>query len=241
MPKLHLLMRKEEIDSIKMKDNKVAVVFDVLLATSTITAGLHFGAREVIPVLNGEEAQKEAEHRDEETYVLVGEYEGKTIEGFLDPNPLQLREVLEGKSMILSTTNGTVAIKKAADANRVYISSLLNGKAVAKKLNCEVQEETVVVICSGSGGEFCLEDFYGAGYFLDCLVRNEDKDWQLTDAAQSALLFYKGMRDKSNEVLLSSRVGKLLAKYGYEEEVRFVGNHGSIPIVPYLVNGRIVI
>ncbi|MBP1941822.1 2-phosphosulfolactate phosphatase [Bacillus luteolus] len=234
-------MKKEEIDSTKMKDNKVAVVFDVLLATSTITAGLHFGAKEVIPVLNGEEAKKEAVNRQEETYVLVGEYEGKTIEGFLDPNPLQLREALEGKSMILSTTNGTVAIKKAAEAKRVYICSLLNGKAVAEKLNQEIREETVIVICSGSAGEFCLEDFYGAGYFLNSLMNSEVNEWQLTDAAQSALLFYKGMSEKSNEILLSSRVGKLLAKYGYEEEVRFVGNHGSIHIVPYLLDGRIVV
>jgi 2-phosphosulfolactate phosphatase len=241
MPKLHLLMKKEEIDSTKMKDNKVAVVLDVLLATSTITAGLHFGAKEVIPVLNGEDAKKVAEKRHEETYVLVGEYEGKTIEGFLDPNPLQLKEYLEGKTMILSTTNGTVAINKAADAKRVYICSILNGEAVADTINREVQEETVIVICSGSGGEFCLEDFYGAGYFLDSLMKSEDKTWKLSDAAQTALLFYKGLSEKSNEVLLSSRVGKLFAKYGYEEEVGFVGNHGSISIVPYLLDGRIVI
>ncbi|MDF0725420.1 2-phosphosulfolactate phosphatase [Cytobacillus sp. S13-E01] len=241
MPKLHLLMKKEEIDEEKMKDNKIAVVFDVLLATSTITSGLYFGAKEVIPVLNGEAAKKEAEGRIRDSYALVGEYEGVTIEGFLDPNPLKLKEHIKDKTMILSTTNGTVAINKASEAKKVYICSLLNGSAVADTINRLHKDETLVVICSGSGGEFCIEDFYGAGYFLDCLLNNADNQWNLTDAALSALLFYRGNHQKSDEVLLTSRVGQMLSKYGFEEEVQFVGKHGFLPIVPYLSKGKVVV
>lgn len=131
MGKIHLLLKKEELDQQKVKDNKIVIVFDILLATSTISSALEFGAKEVIPVLNGREAQKEVIGRQEGSYVLVGEYEGKTLDGFLSPNPLELRERISGKTVILSTTNGTVALKGASSAKTVYAASLVNNQAVA--------------------------------------------------------------------------------------------------------------
>ncbi|MDX8360537.1 2-phosphosulfolactate phosphatase [Cytobacillus sp. IB215316] len=234
MSKIHLLMRKEEIDSDKMLDNKLAVIFDVLLATSTITSGLYFGAKEVIPVLNGEEAVKESLQRQENSYVLVGEYEGKTIEGFLDPNPLTLREKIAEKTMILSTTNGTVAIRKAASSKKVFIGSLLNAAKLAEVIDCEHNDETVVIICSGTSGEFCLEDFYGAGCFLDFLLNHTNKDWELTDSSLAALYFYRGNKENGENLLLATHVGSMLKKYGYEKEVEFISKVGIMGIVPYL-------
>lgn len=84
MRKIHLLLKKEEIDEQKISENKVAVVFDILLATSTITSALEFGAKQVIPVLNGTDAEKIASTMNGEDCVLVGEYQGKTIDGFLN-------------------------------------------------------------------------------------------------------------------------------------------------------------
>jgi 2-phosphosulfolactate phosphatase len=235
MAKLHLLMKKEDIDARKLKENnKIAVVFDVLLATSTITAGLHFGAKEVIPVLDEKHAKKKAEGRHPDSYILVGEYEGKTIDGFLDPNPLKLQNSIQGKTMILSTTNGTVAINKCSDAKKVYICSLLNGKAVAEAINHFHKNETIIVVCSGSSGEFNMEDFFGAGYFIDSLLNVAGEDWELTDSAMAALYFYRNSSTQGKEILLASRVGKMLKRYGCEEEVEYVAREGILPIVPYL-------
>lgn len=240
MGKLHLLFKKEEIDTEKMKD-KIAVVFDVLLATSTMTVGLQHGAKEVIPVLNGDEALEMAEGREKDTFLLVGEYEGKTIDGFLDPNPLKLSKKVAGKSLILSTTNGTVAVRKASEAKKVYICSLLNGKAVAEQLKKEHQGETIVVVCSGSSDQFCLEDFYGAGYFIDRLLDNSNEEWELSDSSLAALHFYLGNENKGEELLLESRVGEMITKFGYEEEVAYVSQKGILPIVPYLKGKSIVL
>lgn len=234
-------MKKEEIDTSKIKDNKIVVVFDVLLATSTIVTALHFGAKEVIPVLDETHARKLAEGRHVDEYALVGEYEGKTIEGFLDPNPLLLKGLLLNKSMILSTTNGTVAIHKCSKAKKVYVCSLLNGKAIAEQIIKQYIDETILIVCAGSSGEFCLEDLVGAGYFLDVLLANNNNHWELSDSALAALYFYRNGSNQISQLLLSSRVGKMLQKYEYEDALQFVSNTGTIPIVASLTNDGIIV
>jgi 2-phosphosulfolactate phosphatase len=241
MPNIHLLVKKEDIDDAKLSDNKIAVVFDVLLATSTITSALYHGAKEVIPVLNREEAIKEAEESDPRETILVGEYDGKAIDGFLVPHPNALRTQVKNKTMILSTTNGTVAIRKAASAKRVYIGSILNGQTVADTIRMCYSDETVVVICSGSSGAFSLEDFYGAGYFLDCLVRDSEPHWELTDPARAALLFFRGTVALGDTVLKSSTVGRMLMNYGLEEVIEYVVGRGSMPIAPILMDKKRIV
>lgn len=232
-------MRKEEIDENQLA-GKIAVVFDVLLATSTITAALYDGAKEVIPVLDGEEARTVANQKEDGSYLLVGEYEGRTIKGFYDPSPLQLKGNVGGKSMILSTTNGTVAVRKSASAKKVYMASLLNGKAVANKIAKDHRDETIVIVCSGSTGSFCVEDFYGAGYFLNCLLKEAEEEWNLTDAALAAQQFYEAKSHQCETVLEESRVGQMLARFGFTEEIRFTAQRGIFPIVPYL-NGEAIV
>lgn len=241
MAKIHLLLKKEDIDQVKMNGEKVAVVFDVLLATSTIVTALNFGAKEVIPVLNEREAKEEAKDRLEGSYLLVGEYAGKTIKGFLPPNPLFLQEKVKGKTVILSTTNGTVAISRSANAKKVYIASLLNSLAIAEFLLDNHKDETIVIVCSGSSGEFNVEDFYGAGYLIAKLLGECPNNWELTDAAHTAYLFYLGTSDKAEEILSFSGVGQMLQRYGFDKEIGFVAQKGIFEIVPYLENGKSVV
>lgn len=237
MRKIHLLLKKEEIDEQKISENKVAVVFDILLATSTITSALEFGAKQVIPVLNGTDAEKIASTMNGEDCVLVGEYQGKTIDGFLSPNPIELKDKLNGKTVILSTTNGTVAIKKSSHAKTVYAASILNSKSIVDHLLKHHQNnETVILVCAGSSGEFNVEDFYGAGYFIDCLLHETPSDLELTDSAFAAHCFYKG-NNKNRDILRQSRIGRKLIKYGFEREVEFVSQESITTNVPILVDG----
>ncbi|WP_408010408.1 2-phosphosulfolactate phosphatase [Pseudalkalibacillus sp. A8] len=238
--KIHLLLKKEEIDQEKMRD-KVAVTFDILLATSTITAALEFGAREVIPVLNGIEAVEESQGREEGSFVLVGEYQGVTIEGFLSPNPKALKEKVDGKIVILSTTNGTVAIRRSNTAKAVYTSSLLNNQAVAEQILNHHPEETIVLVCAGSSGEFNVEDFYGAGHFIDRIAAWSDHPLELTDSAYAAHTFYQGNRHDGAEILKKARIGQMLLRYGFEEEINFVAQDNLFQVIPrFDQNSRIV-
>lgn len=236
MTSVHVVFRKEDIDEAALGNGKVAVVFDILLATSTITAALSFGAASVIPVRSAHEAKAQANLLPNGNYELVGEYEGKTIDGFHPPAPLFLQRFCLGKTLILSTTNGTVAICKAVDANHLYVGSLLNGRALAEYICRHHSSETVVAICSGSSGRFCLEDFYGAGYFISCLLQCGVSERGLSDAAMAALLFYEKYHTESagKTVIASSRVGRWMMAHGLEADINYINRQGVLSVIPVL-------
>lgn len=236
MTKIHVVFRKEDIDEAALGNGKVAVVFDILLATSTITAALSFGAASVIPVKSAHEAKERANSLPHGSYELVGEYEGRTIDGFRPPAPLFLQPFCQDKTIILSTTNGTVAVRKAMNANHLYVGSLLNGQALAEHICRRHFAETVVAICSGSSGRFCLEDFYGAGYFVSCLLQCGVSERSLSDAAMAALLFYEKYHTENDgkTVLASSRVGRWMIANGLEADIDYINRQGALSVIPVL-------
>ncbi len=233
MGKIHVLLKKEELEQEKINNEKIVVVFDILLATSTITTLLAHGANEVIPVLNFEEAISEEKQRNDENVLKVGEYRGKPIDGFLYPYPRSLKEQVNGKTIILSTTNGTVAIKKAVGAKKIYAGSLLNAKAVAEKIIDTYAGETILLVCAGSFGRFNIEDFYGAGFFIECLQQLH-KNWELTDAALTAHLIFKNNINQGNVILKKSRVGQKIIDLGFEHEIDFIAQKNRYDVVPVL-------
>ncbi|WP_199426472.1 2-phosphosulfolactate phosphatase [Thermaerobacillus caldiproteolyticus] len=234
MAKVHLLFRKEDIDEMALANHKIAVVFDILLATSTITAALSFGAKTVIPAVSGLEAKEHARLLPNDSYELVGEYEGRTIGGFHSPAPLSLKDISEGKTIVLSTTNGTVAIRKAMAASHLYVGSLLNGQALARHICRHHETETIVAICAGSSGRFCLEDFYGAGYFIACLLMNGISLNDLSDSAAAAFLFYQQYRTVSSgrTILKSAGVGRWLMAHGLESDIDYISEQGTTSVIP---------
>ncbi|MCM3706493.1 MULTISPECIES: 2-phosphosulfolactate phosphatase [Cytobacillus] len=239
--KIHLLLKKEDIDCNKMRNNKIAVVFDVLLATSTVVSALEFGAREVIPVLGGTAAEEESKGMEEGSFVLVGEYQGNTIDGFLSPNPLALKEKIQGKTIILSTTNGTVALKNSSEAKAVYAASILNSVAVGNHILKEYKDETIILVCSGSSNEFNLEDFFGAGCFIDSLLKQYKGKINLNDSAIASHKFYQTNKRDGADVLKASRVGKMLMRNGFEKEIDFISQEGVFTVIPKLKGNKYLI
>src|SRR3954462_10424441 len=104
--KLHVLTRKEELDSVRVA-GKVVVVIDVLFATTTMVAALAHGASEVIPVLDEAAARAEEARRGAGACVLAGELYAETLPGFAHPAPLALiAHAIKGRPVVYSTTNG---------------------------------------------------------------------------------------------------------------------------------------
>ena len=168
--RIHVLTRKEELDGVRVA-GKVVVVLDILFATTTMVAALAGGAIEVLPVADEAEARAAGARRSQGSYVLSGELYAETLPGFAHPAPMALlAHGVKDKTLIYSTTNGTVAMMLAASAKRVYCGSLLNARAVASHITASHARDTVLVLCSGSGGNFNLEDFYGAGCLVDRLA-----------------------------------------------------------------------
>jgi len=103
--KIHVLTKKEELDSIRVP-GKVVIVLDIIFATTTMVAALAHGAAEVLPVLDEAAARALGGELAQDSYVLSGELYAETLAGFVHPAPLSLiSHGIEGKSVIYSTTN----------------------------------------------------------------------------------------------------------------------------------------
>ena len=214
---------------------KVVVVVDILFATTTMVAALAHGATEVLPVLDEAAARLAARQLPENSYVLSGELYAETLPGFAHPAPLALLEHgVEGKSLVYSTTNGTVAMMQPARAARVYCGALLNARALAEHILARHERETILIVCSGSGNNFNFEDFYGAGYFVECFRAHVG---DISDAAKAALALYRQAR--APEALLDCRVGRMMVARGLAHEVEFACRRDVYPVVPALHDGRL--
>ena len=236
--KLHVLVKKEELDGQRLP-GKVVVVLDVLFATTSIAAALAHGATEVLPALDGEAARAVAAGLPPGSFLLAGESGAETLPGFANPTPLALLDLpLAGKALVYSTTNGTVAIHKAAGAARVYAAALCNGAAVAERVASRAEGETVLVVCSGSVDAFNLEDFYGAGHLVSLLSRRNRPGWELSDAARAARMLHDGA--DAMACLSASRVGRMMRERGLEREVEWAARKDHLAVVPELRGGRIV-
>jgi 2-phosphosulfolactate phosphatase len=235
--KIHVLTRKEELDSVRVP-GKIIVVLDILFATTTMVAVLAHGATEVIPVSDEAAARAAAAGLPEDSYVLAGEFLAEALPGFAHPAPMALvRHGVRGKRVIYSTTNGTVAMTRCQGALRVYCGSLLNARRLAEHLCARHRNETVLVVCSGSAANFNLEDFYGAGYLVECLADLLGTAADLSDAARSARSLYRHAR--APEALLECRVGRMMSARGLAHEVEFACRFDAYPMVPVLEEGRL--
>ena len=235
--RIHVLTRKEELDGVRVP-GKVVVVLDILFATTTMVAALGHGATEVLPVADEAAARAAGARHAEGSYVLSGELYAETLPGFVHPAPLALvAHGIKDKTVIYSTTNGTVAMTLAAGAKRVYCGSLLNAQAVVSRVVESHPRDTVLVLCSGSGGNFNLEDFYGAGCFVDRFAELFGADADLSDAARAALAFYRS--SSAPQVLIECRVGRMMASRGLAREVEFACRFDAVPVVPVLEDGRV--
>ncbi|HZR67511.1 MAG TPA: 2-phosphosulfolactate phosphatase [Burkholderiales bacterium] len=228
--KVHVLTRKEELDTVRLP-GKVVVVLDVLFATSTIVAALAEGATEVIPTLDGAAARAAAARERAGGFVLAGELNTVTLEGFAPPTPLALIEHgVAGRKLVYSTTNGTVAFHACSGAQDVYAGALLNGEALVERVLSAHPERTLLIVCSGSAGNFNLEDFYGAGYLVELLARRLGDGADFSDAARAARALYRS--GPPEETLLACRVGRMMIERGLDREVRYAAQRSVARVVP---------
>jgi 2-phosphosulfolactate phosphatase len=147
----------------------VAVVVDVLRATTVMLHALAAGCEAIIPCGEVEEAKAIAAGLPAGTALLAGERGGLPIPGFeLGNSPGEFtREVCEGKTVVMTTTNGTRAILASLEAERVYIAGFVNLKATSDELVVQFLKRDhgypVHIVCSGTEGFISLEDSLLAG------------------------------------------------------------------------------
>lgn len=235
MPKVHVLLKKEELNHQRLS-GKVVIVLDILFATTSIVTALAHGATEVVPLISGEDALAEAAKREKSSYVLSGELNAETLPGFCHPSPLALLQAdVANRTLIYCTTNGTVALLKSRTAEHVYAAALINGKAVVERIVRDHGDETVLIVCSGSADNFNLEDFYGAGHFISLFRTLGQGRYEFTDAAIAAGLLYE--TNDAFECLSQARIGRKMVSRQLESEIRFAADCDRFAVVPKLVDG----
>ncbi|MBN2071359.1 MAG: 2-phosphosulfolactate phosphatase [Candidatus Krumholzibacteriota bacterium] len=216
-----------------------AVVIDVLRATSTIIAGMVNRAGTIIPVESIETASRLVGHADRGAKLLAGEWKGLPIDGFdLFNSPGEFTpEKIEGKTVILSTTNGTRAIVAASKAERVIICSMNNIGAVSRTVS---PEDELNIICAGNSGRLSAEDLLCAGILLKNIGAME-RGARLCDTSRIALFLAEKYAENAEEFIRGTDRGRQLVDLGYESDVVHCSTLDSCRIVPEFRQGQIVL
>jgi len=199
------------------------VVIDVLRATSTIITALMAGAREVIPAVATDEAVAIAHRLGTDRTILCGERDAIKVQGFhLGNSPAEYTpEVVLGKTIVLTTTNGTPALARARHAERGICGALLNAGEVARYLARREPDE-LLLLCSGTNGGSSLEDMLAAGAIVaELRTLLPAERFSLTDGARGAMMLFDDLRDDLAGALASSDHGRRLAGLGLEADIRF--------------------
>jgi len=219
--------------------DRLVVIIDVLRATSTIITALDNGCKEVIPVTEIEEAVNISRSIDPEGFLLGGERNAVKIDGFhLSNSPLEYtREVVEGRTVVITTTNGTKAIKKAGDAREVLIGGFLNASAVGDHVACKDMD--VTIICAGTGGKFSLDDIITAGAIIDGIMQKAVSPVELDDLALVCKFLYDSHKDHVLDALKDTYHYRVLEKAGFYEDIRFCFQKDRMATVPVYKDGVI--
>ncbi|MFQ6046537.1 MAG: 2-phosphosulfolactate phosphatase [Gemmatimonadales bacterium] len=219
------------------------LVVDLLRTTTTVVAALGNGARAVVPAATADEALRLAANLEKDSVLLAGERRMERIEGFaLGNSPREMtREVVEGKTIVMATTNGTAAIVAAQAGDPVYVVSATNFSAAVEKARPAFEERgEIVILCSGRERRFALEDAYAAGRFAQALIpgrRRRSAD--LNDAAIGALELVRRYGDKWKRAISASAAARNLRQLGFRADVAAATEVDSYAIVPQY-SGRLV-
>lgn len=233
--KIDIIISADDIIESKL-ENKIAVVIDMFRATSVIVTALNNGCSEIIPFLTIEETLEAAEKLNRNEYILGGERKAVKIEGFdLSNSPLEYTEdVVRGKKVLMTTTNGTKTLTKSNNAERVLIAAMINAKAVAQKL-LEINKD-VVIINAGTNGNFSMDDYICAGYIINEMLK--EKNIELTDISKTANMIYENNKDIISYVKEATHysVMKSLELYG---DIEYCTKKSIVDNVPEYKDGVI--
>jgi 2-phosphosulfolactate phosphatase len=242
---LEVLFTPADFATLKQRDlsDSVCVVFDILRATSSMMMALSNGASAIIPVTEISEAI--AIHKSRPEVLLAGERDGLRIRaeqtGSVDfdfgNSPREfMRENVAGKTIVMTTTNGTRALQACAGAKTVLIGSFLNLRPIANWI-IERRPPNLILVCSGTGEQAALEDTLAAGALCE-------KIWvhyaggNVADSAEIARRVYPLLQMDLVGAMNHSRNGhRLLSNPDLKYDVRFCVQRETLSFIAEYKDG----
>jgi 2-phosphosulfolactate phosphatase len=209
-----------------------AVVIDVLRATTTIVHALAAGCVAIHPCAEVDEARSLAAGMPKRKALLAGERDGKPIADFdLSNSPREFTaKKCKGKSIVFTTTNGTQAIARALEAERLLIAGFVNFSAVCEQLCASARP--IHIVCAGLDRAPAVEDTLLAGAFIDVLC--EELDVRLNDSARIAWDCFENHGRILLAALELSQSGEGLTKLGYAADIPIAADVDKFALVPEL-------
>lgn len=236
-PSLHTCFSPALLHLYDVNDS-IVVIIDVFRATSTIASALQNGARCVIPV---DTVAKAVEMSKRVEGIAAGERDGKIAEGLEHGNsPLEYtREFIEGKTLVLTTTNGTRLLHMALEngADTIITGSFPNLSSVCQYLIS--QKKNVVLGCAGWKDRFNLEDTLFAG----AVIHHVQEHFTIhCDSSLTAKLMYEQQQNDLHQfVPLLTHYHRLVERFGLIEDIRFCITADVTNVLPIYRNGKLVI
>lgn len=220
-------------------ERKTVIVIDVLRCTSVILTALENGAARVIPVRETDEALALAAATGRENCILGGERNCVRQPGFDCGNsPLEYtRERVSGKTVVITTSNGTNAICSFPCADELLIGAMRNSAAVASR--AADADRDVLIVCSGTGGKPSADDMLAAGAILSAFI-DTGADIELCDMSIVCVELYRSYA-KGRFDLTKARHCARLISLGFGPDVEFCLQNGVSSAVPRLHDGIITL
>ncbi|MGB4775737.1 MAG: 2-phosphosulfolactate phosphatase [Daejeonella sp.] len=211
----------------------IVVVIDIFRATSSICYGIENGAKAIIPVAFVEDCEV---YRNSGC-LLAAERDGEVVKGFDFGNSpfAYTQDKVKGKTIVLTTTNGTHAIKRSKEASKIVIGSFLNLTTLCNWL--KAQPEHVLLLCSGWKDKANLEDTLFAGAVVHQLA---DNGYKLEDSGIIAVDLYNLAKDDLTTYLKKTSHSERLKKLGIEEDIQFCLNVDITTAIPVLERDQLV-
>ena len=211
------------------------VIVDIFRAGTTICTAFKQGVEKVIPV--GSEV--EAKIYKERGFLIAGEREGIKLE-FADfgNSPYEMMSAdLKGKTLVLSTTNGTKAIETATGANQIAIGAFTNLSYLSEWLL--TLKRNIVILCSGWKETFSLEDTVFAGALIESLNQQPDR-FILYDSSVAALELWKSAKRDLGSYLKNGSHYKRLVQLGAQKDLDLALIMNSTRVIPVCENNYLI-
>lgn len=213
-----------------------AIAVDVLRATSTMATVLAAGGEAVQVFSDLDQLIEVSEKWPTEKRLRAGERGGGKVAGFdLGNSPLDCTaELVQGRRLFISTTNGTRALQRIQNAPIVLAAALINRAAVVQFL-LEKQPETVWIVGSGWEGSFSLEDTVCAGAIAHSIWQQTNSsldDLTGNDEVTSAIALYTQWQNDLLGLFHQASHGKRLLRLECLEDLKYCSQTDILDILP---------
>lgn len=218
--------------------NSTVIIVDVLRASSTIITAIKNGANSVIPTADPGQAASLSLKLGMDDCVLAGERDGLRLPDFAlgnSPAEFDVRTVKD-RNVIMSTTNGTVAVSSMSAAKTILVGAIINCSAVAKYAHA--LGDNVLIVCAGTYGRIGADDLCAAGAIATALNREAKGECEATDFTMVCCMLYADWKEGRADLTVTEHYSRL-HRLGFDDDLKYCFTEDVTDVVPVCTGGVI--